>query len=827
MPRLICAILALVAGATIAAADLNLYVAIGGDDAWSGKPEKANAAKTDGPLQSLPAAQSKVRQLRLASPNEPVNVILRGGTYYLPETLVFGMEDSGTAAAPVTWKAYPGETVLISGGRVLGDLKETKLGNLRAWQATLPQVKSGEWNFRQLFVRKQGEGFLTRRFRPHKGMLVVAGLTFSPQRKTIAHRAAQQDFIFFPGDLQQWPNLSDVEIVALHSWSASRLKIKDLDLNGNVVTLTSVPTFRIGSWYRDERNPYYVENVREELKQPGQWILDRPTGAFTYLPLPDEKLSNATLVAPLLEKLVVLSGPEGPPGDPEKGPFVEYVRFEGLRFGQNEWPVPDAGYDTSQGQPQLPAAIELTGARFCGLEKCVVANTGAYGVSLGVGCEQCYVRGCFLYDLGGGGVKIGDWRMNQQAQPPTLPVGNMVENNLITNVGVMHYSANGIWAGIVRDSKIRHNEVRHGPYTGIAVGWNWSPTPTSAGGNVIEANHVHDVMELVQDGGGIYTLGRQPGNIIARNLIHDNHASLFACDNGQCGLYFDEGSTGFLVEDNIVYDVDWNNSQIAQNRNAATDHDIRTNYLGIKPDDPKFPKDIAAHAGIEKAWAGVAFPVTITPNPVYAMQWPTLPPAPQSFSETFEEVPAGMLPRRWNKSAFAEGADVMVTEDMAAEGKRCLLFTDKPGMAQPFYPYVYRRAEVSRGPVVWEFDFRQGDPGGEASFDLRDYKDKPAGSFCSGLGFVIQPDGKVRAGGEELTQLPAGQWSHIKVTFALGQDAAKEWELSVTLPDGQTKAVKLPFAKPDFVTLTDIYMVSNGTTVASFYVDNVKLQAQE
>jgi len=820
MTRLICIAIALAACA-LAAADLNLYVATGGNDAWSGKLEKANAAKTDGPLQTLQAAQSKVRQLRLASPNEPIHVILRGGTYYLSETLVFGMEDSGTAAAPVTWQAYRGETVLLSGGRPITGLSETKLDGRRAWHATLPAVKAGEWSFRQLFAQKQGEGFFTRRFRPMKGMLAVAGLTYSPQRKTIAHRAAQQDFIFFPGDLQPWPNLPEVEVVALHSWSASRLKIKDLDPQGNVVTFTSVPTFRIGSWYKNEQNPYYVENVREELKQPGQWYLDRPTGMLTYLPLPDEKLGNTTLVAPRLEKLVVLQG------DPDKGPFVEHVRFEGLRFGQNEWPVPDEGYDTSQGQPQLPAAIEMTGARFCGLEKCVVADTGAYGVSLGVGCEQCYVRGCFLYDLGGGGVKVGVHTMNQQAQPPLLPVGNMVENNLITHYGVVHYSSNGVWAGIVRDTKIRHNEVRHGPYTGIAVGWNWSPAPTSAGGNVIEANHVHDVMDLVQDGGGIYTLGRQPGNIIRGNLIHDNHRGTFACADGQCGLYFDEGSTGFLVEDNTVYDVDWNNSEIAQNRNTANDHTIRNNSLGVKPDDPKFPKDIGAQAGVEKAWAGVAFPVKITPNPVYAMQWPKLPPVPHSLNLTFEDVPVGHMVRRWGLAGATEGATFAVTDEVAATGERSLKVSDKAGLGKSFYPYATYRVEAKQGSVTLECDFRQGDPGGEACLEFRDYQDQAPGAFSVGPSLTITPDGKLNADGKMQAELPAGQWSHLKVTFSLGEGAPKEYELTVTPAGGQAVTVKLPFVKPDFTVFSDLYIISGADGPATFYLDNLKLTVPE
>ena len=46
----------------------------------------------------------------------PVTVWLRGGTYYLPQTLVFTPEDSGTKTTPVTYAAFPGEEPVISGG---------------------------------------------------------------------------------------------------------------------------------------------------------------------------------------------------------------------------------------------------------------------------------------------------------------------------------------------------------------------------------------------------------------------------------------------------------------------------------------------------------------------------------------------------------------------------------------------------------------------------------------------------------------------------------------------------------------------------------------
>ena len=802
----------------VTAPGTTLFVAPDGNDAWSGTQDRPDAARTDGPLRSLTAARDRARLLRRGSPGQGVEIVLRGGLHCLDEPLVLGPEDSGSPAAPTVWRAYPGETATISGGRRIADWRRTTVAGRTAWQTQLPEVVDGAWNFRQLFVRRQDETCFGRRYRPHRGMLVVAGLTYSPPRKAMAHRAAQRDFVFFPGDLRPWENLADVELVALHSWSASRLRIRELDLEKNVVTLGALPTFRIGHWYKDERNPYFVENLKEELKDPGQWYLDRPTGVLTYLPLPGETPENTAAVAPVLEQLLVLKG-----ADPEKGPFVENVRFAGLRFAHSAWAVPADGYDTSQGQPLLPAAIELSGARDCGLERCVVAHTGAYGAALGLGTTTCYVRGCFLHDLGGGGVKVGDSRMKQNAPPPLLPVGNMVENNTITNFGVAHFSANGIWAGIVRDTRIRHNTVSHGPYTGIAVGWNWSPTPTSAGGNIIENNHIHHVMERVQDGGGIYTLGRQPGNVIRGNVIHDNHCGRFACHAGQIGLYFDEGSSGFLVENNVVYDVAWRNGQIAQNRNKPSDHDIRTNYLNVRPGTPGFPQEIANRAGVEPDWRQTAFPTVPTPNPVDTMQWPELPEVPVGFSLDFEDVPLGRMPRRWNAAGFGEHSWFGASEEQAASGRRSLKAQDGGGQTKSFYPYIHYRAEVDSGRVELEFDFLQGTPSGDAAIEFRSYPGPNGAEYAAGPSLRIAPDGKLHAGGREPVQLPLDRWIRLRATFALGPEAVPGYTLSVAWEGRDPTTFALPFANPGFNRMTHLYIIAGSAEASSFYLDNLKL----
>ena len=83
------------------------FVSPSGDDANPGTLEK--------PFATLQRAQQAARQKR-------GDVFLRGGTYYLPATLVFTAQDSGTKDAPVVFQNYQGEKPVISGGVRLENL---------------------------------------------------------------------------------------------------------------------------------------------------------------------------------------------------------------------------------------------------------------------------------------------------------------------------------------------------------------------------------------------------------------------------------------------------------------------------------------------------------------------------------------------------------------------------------------------------------------------------------------------------------------------------------------------------------------------------------
>jgi hypothetical protein len=81
------------------------YVSPDGDDSGPGTEAK--------PFRTPARAQSAARQ---AKDPKGTTVTLRGGTYYLADTLVFTSADSGTLEAPVVWQASKRETPVFSGG---------------------------------------------------------------------------------------------------------------------------------------------------------------------------------------------------------------------------------------------------------------------------------------------------------------------------------------------------------------------------------------------------------------------------------------------------------------------------------------------------------------------------------------------------------------------------------------------------------------------------------------------------------------------------------------------------------------------------------------
>ena len=121
---------------------LEYFVSTNGNDASSG----GNAT----PFATLARARDAVRGAKVTHPHARIRVTVHGGAYYLPSTLVFTPEDSGTPDAPIVWQAAPGEAVLLSGGRKIQAQWTTADGKI--YSADVPDARGGGWDFDQLFV---------------------------------------------------------------------------------------------------------------------------------------------------------------------------------------------------------------------------------------------------------------------------------------------------------------------------------------------------------------------------------------------------------------------------------------------------------------------------------------------------------------------------------------------------------------------------------------------------------------------------------------------------------------------------------------------------
>lgn len=69
------------------------------------------------PFASITRAQSAVRAQIAQGIESDITVWLRAGRYELKEPLIFGPADSGTKSCAIRYAAFPGEKVVVSGGR--------------------------------------------------------------------------------------------------------------------------------------------------------------------------------------------------------------------------------------------------------------------------------------------------------------------------------------------------------------------------------------------------------------------------------------------------------------------------------------------------------------------------------------------------------------------------------------------------------------------------------------------------------------------------------------------------------------------------------------
>jgi len=458
-------------------------------------------------------------------------------------------------------------------------------------------VKNGTWWFRQLYA--DGTRLARGRY-PQEGFFKI---------KSVSKDYTKLKFTSPVSDKNMGG--ADTELVVVQNWSISRELITESSPD-EVTAKTPIGWVGHMACLPKPGMSVFFEHSLDFVKVPGQWYLNRKSGVLTYKARAGENPNEQQFVAPVIEQLVHLDG--------NRDDVIRNLHFDGLGFEHTSFLIPDIGYGGTQGcyygtsveaavTYAVPVAIDMAYCQDCSITNARLARIGASGIGLGQGCADNRVVGCELSDIGATGVNVGHMKVKDPlwadwSDPRDVPVNNEVANCYIHHCGVELWGGHGIFDAMTRDTKIRHNEIAHLAYGGIATGFVWSTDRTSQQGCLIEYNHIHEVMHRLNDSGFIYTLGFQPGSIIRGNLMHGvrigGNAHGTVCNNG---IFLDQGSKGFLLEDNVIYDVDQKagarNSAIRFNVSNRDWHIWINNAFDTADQAPEAAKGLAEKAGLE------------------------------------------------------------------------------------------------------------------------------------------------------------------------------------------------------------------------------------
>jgi hypothetical protein len=554
-----------------------IFVSVSGNDGWVGSKDR--------PFATLERARAAVRAVDRAE-GKPIEVILRGGTYYLSAPLALDPSDSGTETSPVVYRAAKGETVILSGGV---RLKLEWSSSNGVYSARVPEAIARDLDIDQLFVN--GDRYNLARFPNYEsaektatqsgraGDEATPGVRFPVFGGTSAEALSAER-------LKGWSDPVGAFVHALHEarWGSKHYRVVGLDPSGNPRLQGGWQENRGGGFDPFFRGGYhkellYIENIREELDAPGEFFFDRVHRTLLLVPRPLVDPTDAEIVTPRLKELVLLRGDSTNP--------IRHVRLEGLRFRHTARVFLEPYERLLRGDWSVArlAAVRLEGAEACVIADSEFGALGGNGVFLSRYNRDHRISGnhfsdlcesavCIVGDMGAVRSPAVEYRntvpqqeidLTPGPQSPNYPARCLVEGNLIHDLGLVGKQTAGVLISMSEEITVRHNTIFRIPRAAICINdGTW-------GGHLIEFNDAFNTVRETGDHGPFNSWGRDrhwetpgrfgissdPVRARARSRL-DNYNptriqnNRFAHPGGHSwGIDLDDGSSNYEVRNNL------------------------------------------------------------------------------------------------------------------------------------------------------------------------------------------------------------------------------------------------------------------------------------
>ncbi|CAG4993234.1 hypothetical protein DYBT9275_01130 [Dyadobacter sp. CECT 9275] len=519
---------------------IDLYVARTGND-------KNPGSKTR-PFATIAKAQLAARKIK-----GPVTILVREGIYYLDKPVIFTAEDSRPAGAPVTYKPYPGEKVVISGGAALNLRWETYEGDIKK------AVIANDIQFDQLYINNEQQRMAR----------------YPNYHPASSHFGGYAEDLFSEVHTKQWKNPEGAYIHALHKheWGGYHYIVKGKDAQGKLEMEGGFQNNRQMGMHDKYR---FIENVREELDTAGEWYFDKKTKTLYAWPSAKTDLEKASVLSPQLKHLFEFRGSSDKP--------VRHISLEGFEFAhvrrtfmETKEPLLRSDWAIYRG-----GAVVLEGTENCAIRKCYFNQVGGNAVFFSNYNRKDEVSGntiahagasgvCFVGDPGA--VRSPSFEYNQFVAldkidktpgPKTsnYPAECTVSDNLMFGLGQVEKQVAGVEISMAMDITVSHNTIYNVPRSGINI------SEGTWGGHIIEFNEVFNTVLETGDHGSFNSWGRDRywhPDREKMDRITSEHPELvlldaqktiiirnnrFRCDHGW-DIDLDDGSSNYHIYNNV------------------------------------------------------------------------------------------------------------------------------------------------------------------------------------------------------------------------------------------------------------------------------------